>query len=120
MERVIEENKDKYYLYLRAAQTEEDNSSVQLVKWIEFFLECLCKQKNTLIKKLEKEKALISLPKLSEQIILTLKNHGKLSLSEIVKVVGANRNTVKAHLFKLIEIKQLRKEGTGKGTVYYI
>jgi Fic family protein len=120
MERVIEENKDKYYLYLRAAQTEEDNSSVQLGKWIEFFLECLCKQKNTLIKKLEKERALISLPILSERIIITLKDHGKLSLSEVVKVVGANRNTVKAHLFKLIEIKKIQKEGTGKGTVYYI
>jgi Fic family protein len=120
MERVIEENKDKYYLNLRAAQTEVDGENVQLVKWIEFFLDCLCKQKNTLLRKLEKEKALVSLPKLSEQIMISLKEHGKLSLSEIVKLVGANRNTVKSHLFKLIEVKQIQKEGAGKGTVYYI
>ena len=69
---------------------------------------------------IEKEKALISLPKLSEQIMFSLKEHGKLSLSEIVKLVGANRNTVKSHLFKLIEVKQIKKEGIGKGTVYYI
>ncbi len=120
MERVIEENKDKYYLYLRSAQTEKDSESIQLVKWIEFFLECLVKQKNTLLRKLEKEKALVSLPKLSEQIMISLKEHGKLSLSEIVKMTEANRNTVKSHLFKLIENKQIQKEGTGKGTVYFI
>ncbi len=120
MERVIEENKEKYYLNLRAAQTEDDGESVHLVKWIEFFLDCLCKQKNTLLRKLEKEKALILLPKLSEQIMISLKEHGKLSLSKVVKLVGANRNTVKSHLFKLIEVKQIQKEGTGKGTVYYI
>lgn len=120
MERVIEENKDKYYLYLRAAQTEKDGESAQLVKWIEFFLECLLKQKNTLLRKLEKEKTLVSLPRLSEQIIISLKEHGKLSLSEIVKLVNANRNTVKSHLFKLVENKQIQKEGVGKGTVYHI
>ena len=52
--------------------------------------------------------------------MISLKEHGKLSLSEIVKLVGANRNTVKSHLFKLIEAKQIQKEGVGKGTVYYI
>jgi len=120
LERVIEENKDQYYLRLRGAQTENEGASIHLVKWIEFFLECLAKQKNTLLRKLEKEKTLISLPKLSEQIIVALKEHGKLSLAEIVKIVVANRNTVKSHLFKLIDSKQIQKEGTGKGTVYYI
>jgi predicted ArsR family transcriptional regulator len=89
------------------------------VNWIEFFLECLAKQKNVLLRKLEREKTLISLPKLSEQIITALKEHGKLSLSEIVKIIGANRNTAKAHLFKLVE-ENTTKEGVGKGTVNYI
>lgn len=102
LERVIEENKEKYYLNLREAQTEGHDKSVQLVKWVEFFLDCLRKQKDTLLKKLEKEKALFSLPILSEQIMLSLKEHGKLSLSEVVK---------------LVEIKQIQKEGIGKGTV---
>ncbi len=120
MERVIEENKDKYYLSLRGAQTEAPDSSVQLVKWIEFFLDCLVSQKNVLSRKLEKEKTLLSLPKLSEQIILSLKEHGKLSVAEIVKITQANRNTVKVHLSKLVFEKQIHKEGVGKGTVYYI
>ena len=120
MERVIEENKDKYYLTLRGAQTESGDSSDLLVKWIEFFLDCLVTQKNVLSRKLEKEKTLLTLPKLSGQIIVLLKEHGKLSLSEIVKLTQANRNTVKVHLFKLVFEKQIQKEGVGKGTVYYI
>lgn len=120
MERVIEENKDKYYLSLRGAQTESPDSSVQLVKWIEFFLDCLITQKNVLSRKLEKEKTLLMLPKLSEQIILALKEHGKLSIAEIVKITQANRNTVKVHLSKLVFENQIQKEGVGKGTIYYI
>src|SRR3989339_76342 len=120
MERVIEENKDKYYLSLRGAQTESGDSSVLLVKWIEFFLDCLVTQKNVLSRKLEKEKTLLALPKLSEQIIVALKEHGKLSLSEIVKLTQANRNTLKVHLSKLVFEKQIQKEGVGKGTVYYL
>jgi len=120
MERVIEDNKDKYYLTLRGAQTESGDSSVLLVKWIEFFLDCLVTQKNVLSRKLEKEKTLLALPKLSEQIIVALKEHGKLSLSEIVKLTQANRNTLKVHLSKLVFEKQIQKEGVGKGTVYYI
>jgi Fic family protein len=120
LERVIEENKDKYYLYLSRAQTEKKESSAQLVKWIEFFLECLLQQKNTLLRKLENEKKLLSLPKLSEQIMITLKDHGKLSLSEIVTLVGANRNTIKSHLFRLVDEKKIKQEGVGRGTKYYI
>lgn len=77
-------------------------------------------QKNVLSKKLENEKTLLALPKLSEQIMIALKEHGKLSVAEIVKLTQANRNTVKVHLSKLVFEKQIQKEGVGKGTVYYI
>lgn len=118
LERIIEENKDRYYLFLRNAQSESEKNSAELGNWITFFLECLAKQKDNLQFKLEKERALMSLPKLSEQILITLKDHGMLSLSEIVKITGANRNTVKSHLFKLVEATQIQQTGKGKGTRY--
>jgi len=118
MERIIEENKDQYYLSLRGAQTEDTKESVKLGNWIRFFLECLKKQKDSLQHKLEKEKSLMSLPKLSVQIIIILKDHGSLSLSELVKLIGANRNTVKSHLFKLVNVNKIKQMGKGKGTTY--
>ena len=120
MERVIEENKDKYYLSLRSAQTEDDDKSDNLSAWVSFFLICMSKQKNVLLSKLKKEQFLMSLPKLSEHIIVALRDHGRLSLSELVKLTGANRNTVKSHVFKLVDENQIKKEGKGKGTVYFV
>ena len=120
MERIIEKNKDQYYLVLRNAQTEDSDKSEELVSWITFFLNCMSEQKNALMKKLKKERSLMSLPKLSKQIVIALKDHGKLSLSDIVKLTRANRNTVKSHVFRLVKEKQIQKEGQGKGTVYFV
>lgn len=119
LERVIEENKDLYYLRLREAQTENSDSSQGLKNWITFFLECLVKQKNSLKRKVEKEKILKSLPKLSEQILTLLKEHEKLSISDFVKLTGANRNTIKSHVFNLVEDNEIQKGGKGKGTYYF-
>lgn len=120
LERVIEDNKAKYYLALRAAQTEAPDVSEKLGKWIEFFLTCLITQKNVLANKLEKEHALLVLPELSKQIIITLQEHGQLSIGEIVRLTQTNRHTVKLHLAKLVANKQIKKFGAGKGTVYQV
>lgn len=120
LERVVEENKDKYYLYLRGAQTEKTKENTHLIKWVEFILECLTKQKNVLSKKIEKEQGLKELSKLSTQILIALKDHGKLSLAQIVNIVGANRNTVKVHVFNLVKENKIKKEGIGKGTTYFL
>ena len=120
LERVIEENKDFYYLKLREAQTEDSDSNQGLTNWVIFFLECLVKQKNSLKRKVEKEKILKSLPKLSEQILILLKDHEKLSVSDFVKLTGANRNTIKSHIFNLVDGGEIKKGGTGKGTYYFI
>lgn len=120
LERVIEENKDFYYLKLREAQSEESDSSEGLGNWITFFLECLVKQKNSLKRKVEKENLLRELPKLSEQILVLLKEHDKLSVGDIVKLTGANRNTIKSHLSSLTEKKEINRGGQGKGTYYFL
>ena len=120
LERVIEENKDFYYLKLREAQTEGADSNTGLASWITFFLECLVKQKESLKRKVERENILKSLPKLSEQILILLKEHEKLSTGELVKLTGANRNTVKSHIYSLVENNDVQKAGQGKGTYYFI
>ena len=58
------------------------------------------------------------LPELSVQILELVKNHGRVSNSEIVQATGANRNTIKAHLKRLVDGNHLVKNGTGKGTTY--
>jgi Fic family protein len=120
MERIIEDNKDQYYVALRNAQAEDDDSNSALTEWITFFLECLIKQKNVLAMKIERENLLNKLPRLSEEIISLLKEQGRLSLKEIVTLTKANRNTVKSHLFKLVKDSKIKKNGVGKGTYYFV
>ncbi len=62
-----------------------------------YFLRALRRQKTLLEKKIER---------------------GRITIAEIVKLTGANRNTVKKHLAALVEANHLAQHGRGKGTWY--
>jgi len=54
-------------------------------------------------------------------IILELtKEHGRLTIGQIVQITGANRNTVKKQLQALVAANHLTQHGKGKGTWYGI
>ncbi|MEM6414377.1 MAG: Fic family protein [Pseudomonadota bacterium] len=119
MESVIEQNKDNYYLALRKTQGTIRSKHPDWQPWLTFFLETLKKQKDRLRTKIEKEQILLlSLPDLSIQILELAKQHGRIANGAIVKATNASRNTVKAHLQKLVENGHLIKHGVGKGTWY--
>jgi Fic family protein len=118
MERVIEENKDSYYLALRRAQATLGKCDKGLGEWIVFFLQCLQKQKVALEKKLQTEVLLSQLPELSIQIIDLIKSRGASSMADVVKVTKANRNTIKVHFKTLIEKGYLIQDGAGRGVRY--
>lgn len=118
LERVIEENKQSYYLSLRKAQSTLEKNDTELHVWILFFLQCLKKQKQALESKLTNEVLLLRLPMLSQQIVDLIQQRGATSISEVVSVTQANRNTIKAHLRKLVELGHLVSEGKRKGTRY--
>ncbi|WP_245801754.1 DUF977 family protein [Chitinophaga sancti] len=85
------------------------------------FLRALQRQKRRLEAKVEKENLLLmQLPELSLQILQLVQSRGKATISDIVTITNANRNTVKKHLEMLVETKRLQKNGIGKGTWYTI
>jgi Fic family protein len=119
LERVIEENKDAYYLALRRGQAElEGEEPGGMEDWLLFFLRSMQKQKAALEKKLADELAAAKLPALSLQIIELIRNRGPTAISEAVSVTGANRNTVKVHFRRLVEDGHLLAEGVGRGVRY--
>ncbi len=120
LEHVIEENKDSYYLSLRRAQATlyTDNSRIQ--EWILFFLRSLKRQADVLSRKLEEEEKLVSVPALSQTILGACRDHGRISVRDIVAITGASRNTIKAHLKMLVGQKLLFREGKGKGSWYHL
>ena len=119
LESVIEQTKEGYYLALRQTQTSIRTESPDWQPWTLYFLRSLQQQKLRLEKKLERERiTAASLPALSLEILELAKEHGRLSIGQIVTLTGANRNTVKKHLQMLVSANHLAQHGRGKGTWY--
>ena len=118
MERIIEENKDGYYRALRMSQKEIRTDIENLDAWVRFFLQTLKKQKDVLLRKVEREQRLEKLPPLSEQMVVLAKERGRLTITDAVTLLQVNRNTAKVHIRQLVEGGYLMQHGTGRATWY--
>jgi Fic family protein len=119
LESVIEQSKESYYLALRGTQGTIRTDAPNWQPWVVYFLRALQQQKARLQKKIERERLLVeTLPALSADILELAKAHGRLTISQIVQLTGANRNTAKKHLHTLVTAGLLDKHGTGRGTWY--
>ena len=87
LESVIEQSKDGYYLALRQTQATIRNDNPDWEPWLLFFLRALRQQKERLAKKIEREKFVFSsLPEQSIRILDHAREHGRVSIGEIVKL----------------------------------
>ena len=66
----------------------------------------------------EKERLITQLPPLSQDIIQFAREHGRVTVRSVQRITGANRNTIKAHIKKLLRSGKIKKIGAGKGTWY--
>ena len=118
LERIIEDNQDDYYRSIRRAQRTLPSGGAGLSAWMAFFLRSLATQTEVLSAKIERERLIAPLPPLSEAILAIVRDHGRVTVRDAVAVTGANRNTVKAHLKKLVQSGKLDQRGRGRGTWY--
>ena len=119
LESVIEKTKESYYIALRRTQGTIRSDSPEWQPWIIYFLRSIQQQKKNLEKKIERERLVIDkLPELSVQILELAKEHGKITIAQVVTITSANRNTVKKHLQSLVSANHLEQHGAGKGTWY--
>jgi Fic family protein len=117
-ERIVEANKDKYYLALRESQAKLKSLKEFSLTWLEFFLELLKKQKDDMKAKVEREKKAQRLPELSEKICTLASDHGRITVAFVSGELTANRNTIKKHLQNLVKVGRLVKHGKGRGAYY--
>lgn len=119
LEAVIEQNKQAYYIALRQTQETIRTNAPNWQPWVVFFLRSLLSQVIALEKKVAHEKmVLAALPALSLLIVELAKSNGRVSMNDIVLASGANRNTVKIHLRKLVQNGQIKQYGAGRGVWY--
>jgi Fic family protein len=119
LESVIEQSKDRYYLALRQTQATIRSDTPNWEPWLVFFLRALQQQVARLAKKIEREKLMLSsLPDLSVRILEQAREHGRVSMGDVIKLTGGSRNTLKEHFRQLVEKGHLARHGGGRSTWY--
>jgi Fic family protein len=119
LESVVEQSKESYYLALRQTQGSIRSSEPNWQPWLTFFLKSLQQQVKRLEIKVEREKIVLStMPELSIQILDQVRDHGRVTISEMVELSGASRNTLKDHFKALVSNNHLKLNGKGRGAWY--
>lgn len=119
LESVIENNKESYYLALRQTQATIEREDPNWRPWLHFFLRALQLQKRSLAAKIARERvALTRLPEFSLIILEHAREHGRVTMADIILRTGASRNTLKEHFRKLMENQQIELHGSRKGAWY--
>ncbi|MEX0958168.1 MAG: DUF977 family protein [Burkholderiales bacterium] len=119
LENVIEHNKEGYYLALRQSQGTIRTESPDWQPWLMFLLRALAEQVQRLARKVEREKLVLApLPALSLQIVEFAREHGRVTIGDIIRLSGASRNTLKQHFRALVEQGHLNRHGSGRGVWY--
>jgi hypothetical protein len=87
--------------------------------WLTFFLRSLAEQVRRLEKKVEREKRILAvLPELALQIVEFAREHGRVTMGDVIKLTGASRNTLNEHFRTLVERGPLNPQGAGRGVWY--
>ena len=119
LESVIEKSKEDYYLALRQTQVTIRTENPNWQPWVIYFLRSLVQQSRSLVKKVEREKIILSnLPNLSLQILDHARQHGRVTMSDMIKITGIGRNTLKEHFRALLKKNYLTLRGKGRGSWY--
>ena len=61
---------------------------------------------------------LAQLPELALAIVEFAREHGRVTMAEMVQLTGASRNTLKGHFKKLVADGRLVQQGQGRGIWY--
>jgi Fic family protein len=119
LESVIEQSKESYYLALRQTQGTIRTDAPNWQPWVIFFLRALHQQMKRLAKKVERERiVLAAMSELSVQIVEYAREHGRVTIGEMVTLTGTSRNTLKQHFRQLVEKRHLVLHGSGRGAWY--
>ena len=119
LESIIEQSKKAYALALRQTQGTIRTDSPGWQPWLLFFLLTLQQQTRRLTKKIEREQLVLSsLPDLSVQSLVQAREHGRVSIGDMVKITGTSRNTLKEHFRLPVQNWHLAMHGKRRGVWY--
>ena len=120
LERVFDEMRFAYYDAIDGAETKIWTDEADISPWISFFIESLQALTTRLQAKLDVESRARELPPLQRAILDAIRENGTGAASLLMAKTGANRNTLKDNLRRLVERGLLVRSGSKRGTVYRV
>jgi len=118
LEARIEDVRDEYQASSGSAQTRFWSGEARLEPWIEFFVRTLDRHREKVDIKIALEQRTNAFPPLQQAILETVREHGTVGAGLLIQATGANRNTLKDNLRRMVDHGVLQKHGERRGTLY--
>ena len=118
LERVFDEMRLAYYDAIDEAETRIWTDEADLTPWMSFFVESLSALTTRLQGKIDLERRARELPPLQRAILDAIRENGTGAASLLMAKTGANRNTLKDNLRRLVDRGLLERIGSKRGTIY--
>lgn len=120
LEAVVEPNREDLYEAFDSSQTRIWTGESDLTPWLTFFLAQLQGQCESVQDVLERERTSTRFSPLQQAIVATVRENGTAKAGMLIRETGANRNTLKDNLRRLVDLGVLEKMGERRGTQYRI
>ncbi len=118
LESRMEDLRDDYNDSFARSSTRFWGGDADLEPWNRFFLAVLDGQRERVENKIALEREVTDYPPLQRSIIEMVREHGNVGAGMLLKATGANRNTLKDNLRRLVDRGVLEKTGERRGTLY--
>lgn len=120
IEAQIEDLRDEFQASFDSAQTRFWGGQALVQPWIEFIVRVLDRHRERVDIKVALEQRTLSFPPLQQAILEAVREHGTVGAGLLLEATGANRNTLKDNLRKMVDHGVLQKHGERRGTLYQL
>lgn len=119
LDRIMQARGEEFYRALSANQTSLETGRPDWQGWLACFMSLLKEQTRILEERLaNKEERITNLPALSAEIMALFDKNERLKMSQIIRLTGGRRSTIKLRLKELLEEGYLRRHGQARSTWY--
>jgi len=114
----MEELRETFTDAFDRAQTRLWTGESDLEPWLDYYLDVLDDHRERVEAKLELERGAAAQSPLQRRILEVVREHGDVDAGLLLRATGANRNTLKDNLRRLVDRGMLERTGQRRGTRY--
>jgi Fic family protein len=118
LDAVVEESRAGWFEGLGASATQLWVGGANTEPWLAYFLNLLCRQAERAAEAVSMERSVLEFSRLQRSILEAVREHGIVAAGLLMSCTGANRNTLKDNLRRLVEKGMLERTGSRRGTRY--